>query len=105
MSESSDARHALLRATCCSWQASNRADQGAALSPRCALSRCCFKRGTPRVCPTLGALLHAGTVEYAIAEDRVTAEGNIWEPQEKDVTLDRQSSTPFHITPYTGKYG
>ena len=46
-----------------------------------------------------------GTIEYAIAEDRLTAEGDIWEPDEDDPSLRRDSSTPFHGTPYQGKYG
>ena len=48
--------------------------------------------------------LMVGDTEYAIAEDRLTREGDIWEPEEKDVTLDRDCSTPFHIVPYLGKY-
>jgi len=48
--------------------------------------------------------LMVGDTEYAIAEDRLTREGDIWEPEEKDITLDRDCSTPFHIVPYVGKY-
>ena len=31
----------------------------------------------------------AGSIEYAISEDRMTEEGELWEPDEEDPTLDR----------------
>jgi hypothetical protein len=31
--------------------------------------------------------LPAGTIEYALAEDRLTEEGAIWAPDEDDITL------------------
>ena len=46
-----------------------------------------------------------GSIEYAIAEDRLTAEGEVWEASEEDPSLRRDSSTPFHGIPYQGKYG
>lgn len=45
-----------------------------------------------------------GTIEYALAEDRLTEEGDIWAPDAEDVTMQRDCSSPFHITPYEGKY-
>lgn len=29
----------------------------------------------------------AGTIEYALAEDRLTEEGDVWVPEEDDITL------------------
>lgn len=46
-----------------------------------------------------------GTIEYAIAEDRLDEEGALWAPEEDDPSADRESSSPFHILPYEGKYG
>jgi len=48
--------------------------------------------------------LMIGETEYALAEDRLTREGDMWEPEEEDVTLQRDCSVPFHIVPYAGKY-
>lgn len=48
--------------------------------------------------------LIVGDTEYALAEDRLTREGNIWVAEEEDVTLNRDCSVPFHIVPYMGKY-
>ncbi|KAF5832882.1 Mur ligase [Dunaliella salina] len=45
-----------------------------------------------------------GTVEYAIAEDRLDEDGELWEPREEDPSADRESSVPFMVTPYAGKY-
>jgi hypothetical protein len=39
----------------------------------------------------LGCALGAGTIEYAIAEDRLTQFGDLWEPDEPDPTLERCS--------------
>jgi len=36
----------------------------------------------------------AGTIEYAISEDRMTEEGELWEPEEDDPTLDRCTFYP-----------
>lgn len=46
-----------------------------------------------------------GAIEYAIAEDRLSAEGALWEPLEPDVAAGRDSTMPFHIAPYRGRYG
>ena len=35
----------------------------------------------------LTGLRLAGTIEYALAEDRLTEEGDLWQPDEEDVTL------------------
>ena len=48
--------------------------------------------------------LMIGDTEYALAEDRLTREGDIWAADEEDVTLTRDCSVPFHIVPYQGKY-
>ncbi len=48
--------------------------------------------------------LMVGDTEYALAEDRLTREGDIWIAEEEDVTLHRDCSVPFHIVPYRGKY-
>jgi len=48
--------------------------------------------------------LMVGDTEYALAEDRLTREGEIWVADEEDVTLSRDCSVPFHIVPYKGKY-
>lgn len=45
-----------------------------------------------------------GTVEYAIATDRLDLEGELWEPFEEDTTLARECSAPFWAAPYEGKY-
>ena len=45
-----------------------------------------------------------GTIEYAIAEDRLDEDGDLWMPTENDPTLSRASSAPYHIAPYRGKY-
>ena len=44
-----------------------------------------------------------GTVEYAIAEDRLDEDGELWEPEEEDPSAGRESSAPFMITPYAGR--
>jgi len=45
-----------------------------------------------------------GSVEYAIAEDRLDEDGELWVPREEDPAADRESSVPFMVTPYAGKY-
>jgi len=45
-----------------------------------------------------------GTIEYALAEDRLDDAGELWVPTERDPTVHRKSSTPYHIAPYRGKY-
>lgn len=45
-----------------------------------------------------------GTVEYAIATDRMDLDGDLWEPFEEDTTLSRECSAPFWAAPYEGKY-
>ena len=50
-------------------------------------------------------LSFAGTIEYAICTERLTEEGDIWEPEDADPTLEFESATPFHLSPYEGKYG
>lgn len=34
---------------------------------------------------------------------RLTEEGEFWEADEEDVTLERECSTPFFVTPYQGE--
>lgn len=46
-----------------------------------------------------------GTVEYAIAEDRLDADGELWVPDEADPAEGRECSAPFHVTPYAGVSG
>jgi hypothetical protein len=43
-----------------------------------------------------------GSVEYAIAEDRLDEDGELWEAQDEDPAADRESSMPFMVTPYAG---
>jgi hypothetical protein len=43
-----------------------------------------------------------GSVEYAIAEDRLDEDGELWEPREEDPAAGRESSVPFMVTPYAG---
>lgn len=45
-----------------------------------------------------------GTVEYALATDRLTLSGDLWAPDAPDPTLQRESSVPFWAVPYEGKY-
>ena len=45
-----------------------------------------------------------GTIEYAVAEDRLDEEGELWLPTEPDPTRQRTCSAPYHISPYRGKY-
>ncbi len=48
-----------------------------------------------------------GTVEYGLAEHRLDATGEVWEPPsgaEPDPTLEMQHTLPAHIVPYVGKY-
>lgn len=43
-----------------------------------------------------------GSIEYALEEVRLDEEGEVWVPSEADPTLERDSSTPYHIAPYQG---
>lgn len=45
-----------------------------------------------------------GSIEYAVDIEKMTREGDIWSPSEEDPTAEMDSSMPFHITPYMGKY-
>lgn len=45
-----------------------------------------------------------GSIEHAIAEDRLDEDGDLWRPSEPDPTASRECSTPFHVSPYRGKY-
>jgi len=45
-----------------------------------------------------------GEIENALADTRLTLEGDIWTPDEEDPTLNRECSVLFHISPYKGKY-
>jgi hypothetical protein len=47
----------------------------------------------------------AGSIEHAIDTAKLTADGDVWEAEEEDLSLSRESSSPFHIFPYLGKYG
>ncbi|GLC37756.1 hypothetical protein PLESTB_001473600 [Pleodorina starrii] len=44
------------------------------------------------------------TIEHAIAEDRLDEDGYLWEPMEEDPSAERESSVPFKLIPYAGKY-
>lgn len=44
------------------------------------------------------------TVEDAIAADRLTPRGDVWESEVPDPTLMRESTAPFCAAPYQGKY-
>ena len=47
-----------------------------------------------------------GAVEYAIAEDRLTADGALWEPPTGAAAAALAAGTsPFHLAPYRGRYG
>ncbi|PNH05610.1 UDP-N-acetylmuramoyl-L-alanyl-D-glutamate--2,6-diaminopimelate ligase [Tetrabaena socialis] len=43
-------------------------------------------------------------IEHAIAEDRLDEDGYLWEATEEDPSVDRESSVPFKLIPYEGKY-
>lgn len=45
-----------------------------------------------------------GSIEHALAEDRLDEDGNPWVPTEPDSTADRECSAPFYVAPYTGRY-
>ncbi|CAG9460957.1 unnamed protein product [Pedinophyceae sp. YPF-701] len=45
-----------------------------------------------------------GTVEYALAEDRLDPDGEIWVPKEEDPTRERDCTAPYRLAPYVGKY-
>jgi UDP-N-acetylmuramoyl-L-alanyl-D-glutamate--2,6-diaminopimelate ligase len=45
-----------------------------------------------------------GDSEYAINTDRLTLEGDIWEPTEEDPTIERERASPFRIIERAGKY-
>ncbi|KAJ9528971.1 hypothetical protein QJQ45_000528 [Haematococcus lacustris] len=45
-----------------------------------------------------------GSIEYAIAEDRLDIDGQLWEAKEADPTEGRECSAPFRMTPWAGKY-
>ncbi|GBF91369.1 hypothetical protein Rsub_04109 [Raphidocelis subcapitata] len=45
-----------------------------------------------------------GSVEYGLAEDRLDAEGDLWEADQPDPTAERECTSPFHLAPYKGKY-
>ncbi|KAK9840910.1 hypothetical protein WJX81_000011 [Elliptochloris bilobata] len=53
----------------------------------------------PRVC-VVGM---AGSLENAVDVLRMDRQGDLWEPEEEDPTLDRDCSAPFHLAPYVGK--
>ncbi|KAG2499048.1 hypothetical protein HYH03_003233 [Edaphochlamys debaryana] len=44
------------------------------------------------------------SIEHAIAEDRLDEDGYLWEPLEEDPSAERESSVPFKLIPYKGKY-
>lgn len=53
----------------------------------------------------IGALTGmVGSIEYALAEDRLTPDGDLWEADEEDPTRKRECSAPFALAPYRGKY-
>lgn len=43
-------------------------------------------------------------IEHAMYGDYLNLDGNIWKTDEVDVAKTRDSATPYHIAPYTGKY-
>jgi UDP-N-acetylmuramyl tripeptide synthase len=46
-----------------------------------------------------------GSIEYALAEHLLNEDGSFWRPTSPDPTRDRDSTSPFHLTPYPlGKY-
>lgn len=45
-----------------------------------------------------------GTVEYALATDRLDLDGDFWADVDIDTTLNRECSAPFWAAPYEGKY-
>jgi UDP-N-acetylmuramyl tripeptide synthase len=45
-----------------------------------------------------------GTVEYALATDRLDLDGDFWADVVEDTTLKRECSAPFWAAPYEGKY-
>lgn len=45
-----------------------------------------------------------GTLGYELNDVRLTPHGGVWEPEEKDHTADRTSTTPGWLAPYKGKY-
>jgi hypothetical protein len=44
----------------------------------------------------------AGSVEVALAEDRLDTDGELWVPDVPDPTEERECTAPFMITPYIG---
>lgn len=46
----------------------------------------------------------AGSIEYAISEDRLDEDGYLWEALEEDPSEGRECSVPFKLVPYAGKY-
>lgn len=54
-----------------------------------------FERCVLACCHLLCLPPHTGSIEYAIAEDRMTDDGDLWVPLEEDVTLKRYSSCTF----------
>ncbi len=55
------------------------------------------------VCMTLQTVGMIGSIESAIAEDRLDEDGELWEPSEPDPTAERECSAPFMVTPYMGE--
>ncbi len=45
-----------------------------------------------------------GSIEYALEETRLDIDGDIWVPDQRDTTLERDSSAPFHLAPYEGVF-
>ncbi|KAI8466586.1 MAG: Mur ligase [Monoraphidium minutum] len=45
-----------------------------------------------------------GSIEYALAEDRLDEDGALWEPEVEDPTAERECTSPFHLAPFQGKY-
>lgn len=43
-------------------------------------------------------------IEYAIAGDRLTEEGDLFVPDEEDPTYFRKAAAPYHLTPFKGRY-
>ncbi|KAK9799389.1 hypothetical protein WJX73_010816 [Symbiochloris irregularis] len=63
---------------------------------------CWLIRGILEAVPQLTGMV--GSIEYALAHDKLSEDGDLWVPDEEDPTLKRECSTPFHLAPYQGKY-
>lgn len=42
--------------------------------------------------------------DHSVMDNYLDLDGNIWKSDEVDVARTRDSATPYHIAPYTGRY-